>query len=54
VEVQIKVYDQKIAAARMRRYAFYAFLAVMAIGGLVILYRMGIFVLSSKDLKSRT
>jgi len=53
VEAQIKVYDQKIAAARMRRYVFYTFLAAMAVGGLVMLYKRGIFVLSSKDLKTR-
>jgi tetratricopeptide (TPR) repeat protein len=52
-EAQIKVYDQRIAATRIRRYALYIFLAVIPVGGLVILYRKGIFVLSSKDLKSR-
>src|SRR4029077_4646012 len=32
VEAQIKVYDQKIATERMRRYVFYTFLAAMAVG----------------------
>jgi tetratricopeptide (TPR) repeat protein len=57
VEAQIKVYDRKIAAAKIRQIAFYIFITAMVTGGvigsLVILYRAGIFVLSAKDLESR-
>jgi tetratricopeptide (TPR) repeat protein len=53
VEAQIKAYDHKIAARKIKGFAFYTFLIASPILGLFYLYRVGIFVLSSKDLKSR-
>lgn len=53
VEAQIKLYDRKIAFRKTEQYVRYALLAMFAIGILVILYKKGIFVLSSKDLQSK-
>jgi len=53
VQAQIKLYDGKIAARRTRQHVLYGLLALTAIGVLVILYRTGIFVLSSKGLRKR-
>jgi hypothetical protein len=51
VEPLMKLYDQRIAMRRMRDGAFYFAIGVAFLGLLFALYKKGIFVLSSKDLK---
>jgi tetratricopeptide (TPR) repeat protein len=53
VDVQIKLYDRRIALRKAKQYVFYSLLAAIPISVLVLLYIKGIFVLSSKDIKSR-
>jgi tetratricopeptide (TPR) repeat protein len=53
VEAQIKLYDRKIAWRKTKQYAAYSLLALLPIGGLILLYRKGIFVLSARDLRRR-
>lgn len=51
VEAQIKLYDRKIARRKTEQYVGYTFLTILAIGVPILLYKKGIFVLSSKDLQ---
>lgn len=49
----INQYDQKILWRKTKQRGTYVLLAMAVIGGLWYLYKRGIFVLSSKDLKKR-
>ena len=51
VQPLLKTYDSRIAMRKFSQYAFYGFLAACALGLLFLLYKKGIFVISSRDLK---
>ncbi len=51
VQPLIKLYDEKIAWRKTKQIGTYILLGIAAIGLLVILYKRGIFVISSRDLK---
>jgi len=53
VEAQIKLYDRKIAMRKTKQYVGYSVVAVLVFGLLILLFKKGIFVLSSKDLRKR-
>jgi tetratricopeptide (TPR) repeat protein len=49
VQPMIRIYDGKIAARKMSQNILYGFLFLVAIGVLIFLYKVEIFVFSSKD-----
>jgi tetratricopeptide (TPR) repeat protein len=53
VDPLMKLYDHRIAMRKTGQYAFYSFIACAALGLLFLLYKKGILVLSSRDLKKR-
>ncbi len=53
IDPLVKEFDQKIDRRKLQRYALYSLIGVAIIGLLVLLYKRGIFVLSSEDLKKR-
>jgi len=53
IQPLIKLYDHKIALRKTKQWVFYSLIGACVIGLLAYLYKRGIFVLSSKDLKNR-
>jgi tetratricopeptide (TPR) repeat protein len=53
VEPLMKIYDRRIAWRKAQQYGFYTLLALGGVTLLVVLYKKGIFVLSSRDLPQR-
>ena len=51
VQPLIKSYDKKIAWRKTKQYGTYTLIGCVAIGVLAVLYKRGIFVISSRDLK---
>jgi len=51
VQPLMKLYDHRIIMRKSGQFAFYTFIAVGAAGLLFLLYKKGIFVLSSRDLR---
>jgi tetratricopeptide (TPR) repeat protein len=54
VDPLIKLYDKRIAWRKFQEFGFYSLVAVGAVALLVVLYKKGIFVLSSRDLPRRS
>lgn len=46
-----KEFDRRLAWERFKTYSFYGFIALAVVALLILLFKRGIFVLSSKDLK---
>jgi tetratricopeptide (TPR) repeat protein len=53
VQPLMAMYDRRIAWRKVQQYGFYSVLALCGLGLLYLLYRKGIFVLSSRDLRQR-
>lgn len=53
VQPLIAMYDRRIVWRKVQQYGFYGVLALCGLGVLYLLYRRGIFVLSSRDLRQR-
>jgi tetratricopeptide (TPR) repeat protein len=51
VQPLMKLYDHRITMRKTGQFAFYTFIAFGAVGLLFLLYKKGIFVLSSRDLR---
>lgn len=53
VQPLVNLYDRRIAWRKTKQYAFYGLIGVGFLALLYLLYKRGIFVLSSRDLKHR-
>lgn len=49
----MNLYDHKIAWRKTKQYGFYGLIGVAFLALLCILYKRGIFVISSRDLKQQ-
>jgi tetratricopeptide (TPR) repeat protein len=54
VQPLMNLYDRRIAWRKVQQYGFYSILVLGAVALLVVLYKKGIFVLSSRDLRRRS